>query len=297
LTVPDRAQLEAKCHQRYEQTRDAVLTASIQGLWALGEAKALGLRVNDGIARNPTGPGFQAEAKRLAALIGQRVTQTVEHLSESQLKSYYEEHHEVFAVPHRRDLKIVRIASEPAARRVKREIELGRTFASAAKGLPRQPTFGVNAFVAGYEEGEFREPVLSKAIFAAKPHRLEGPQFVSPLYGYFVFEVTRDYPQHQPPFASVKGKVLRELPAKLRQQRLAEFRSRWVQQWKAMTDCTALRASTHAGNAGDARSGSCFPVAENRSGGRLVHKSLHLALNTRAQANLGSCGFPIERVL
>jgi hypothetical protein len=239
LTAPSRALLKAKCSERYEQTRDAVLTASIQRLWVVGEAEALGLIAHSAIARDPVGPGPQAESTRLAKLIGRRVTEAVEHLSAAQLRTYYEAHDELYAVPHRRDLRIVRIASAPAARRIKREIEAGRTFASAAKGLPRQPTFGANAFVAGYEEGQFNEPVLSKAIFRARPHKVEGPQFVDPLYGYFVFEVTRDYPQHQPPFASVKSKVLRDLPRTLGPQRLAAFVRSWAERWRAMTTCTA----------------------------------------------------------
>jgi hypothetical protein len=238
LTAPARPQLKARCSARYEQVRDAVLTRLIEGLWVVGEAKALGLGVRPAAARDPTGPDLRAESERLAKLMGQRISQAVQRLSKAQLKLYYEGHHEVFAVPHRRDLEIVRVANELAARRIKREIETGRTFASAAKGLPRQPTFGVNAFVPHYEEGEFREPVLSKAIFAAKLHRVEGPQFVSPLYGYFVFEVVRDYPQHQRPFASVEGKVLRELPAKLRQQRLAALVRSWAERWRAVTTCT-----------------------------------------------------------
>ena len=239
LTAPARPRLKAKCSARYEQVRGAVMTSLIEGLWVVGEAQALGLGVRPATARDPTGSGLQAESKRLAELVGQQISEAVERLSAAQLKLYYEEHHEVFAVPHRRDLKIVRVAREPAAKRIKREIEMGRTFASAAKGLPRQPTFGMNAFVAHYEEKEFREPVLSKAIFAAKPHRVEGPLFVSPLYGYFVFEVVRDYPQHQRPFASVERKVVSELPSKLHRERVASFVQRWASEWRAKTTCTS----------------------------------------------------------
>jgi hypothetical protein len=255
LTAPSRAQLKAKCGERYEQTRDAVLTASIQGLWVVGEAKALGLGVSSVIFRDPAGPGLQTESTRLAKLIVRRVTQAVEGLSEAQLRTYYEENHELFAVPHRRDLRIVRVASAPAARSIKREIEAGRTFVSAAKGLPRQPLFGAHAFVAGYEEGEFNEPALSKAIFRATPHKVEGPQFVNPTYGYFIFEVTSDYPQHQRPFARVKSKVLRDLPGKLRQRRLAAFVRAWAERWRAKTKCTAgyIVASCDRGQAATAQ--------------------------------------------
>jgi hypothetical protein len=249
LTVPTRAQLKAKCGERYEQARDSALTSLIQGLWVVEEAKALGLRVDPATARDPAGAGLQAESKRLAKLIGQRISEPVERLSRAQLKLYYEDHPGVFAIPHRRDFKIVRVASQSAARRIKREIEMGRTFASAAKGLPKQPT-RPGAFLANYEEGDFREPVLSKAIFAAKLHRIEGPVFVSSEDGYFIFEVLRDHPQYQRRFGSIESRVLQELPVKLRQQRLAAFVRSWAERARAATICTpgyVVAPCDHAG--------------------------------------------------
>ncbi len=238
LTLPTRAQRAAKCKQRYEASRDEILTRAILELWVASEAKELGLHVSLGPADELIGPRLQAESKRLAKLMTQGLLAPLTALSPARLRSYYESHKRVFAVPAQRDLRIVRVASASAARRIKREIAAGRTFASAARGLPRQPQMSVDGFAPRYEWGDFREPVLNEAIFAAKPHVLEGPLLVSALYGYFIFEVVHDYPSHQRPFAQVRRRVLAQLPGKLRQERLAAFVRGWASRWRAQTSCS-----------------------------------------------------------
>jgi foldase protein PrsA len=238
LTLPTRAQRAAKCKARYEATREGILSRAVPALWVLAEAKKLGLHVSIGAGEAPIGVALQAESRRLAQLISHDLLVPVSALSSAQLRSYYETHKQVFAVPAQRDLKIVRVASAAAAERIKREIAAGRTFASAEQNLPRQPQQSVRGFISRYEWGDFREPVLSRAIFAAKPHTLEGPLLVSALYGYFIFEVVHDYPSHQRPFAQVERKVLARLPGELRQQRLVSFSKAWTAKWRARTTCS-----------------------------------------------------------
>jgi hypothetical protein len=237
LTLPTRAQRAAKCRARYEAARDEILSRAIPRLWVLAEARELGLKVALEAGDELIGPRLQTESARLAKQIADRLLAPLASLSRARIRSYYESHKQVFAVPAQRDLGIVRVASAGAAEQIKREIAAGRTFASAARGLPRQPQAGVHGFVPRYESGAFREPILNDAIFAAKPHVLEGPLRVSALYGYYVFEVLRDYPSHQRPFAQVERKVLAELPRKLRQERLASFVRRWSARWRAQTAC------------------------------------------------------------
>jgi parvulin-like peptidyl-prolyl cis-trans isomerase-like protein len=237
LTLPSRALRAAKCRQRYEAMRDAVLSRAILGLWVAAEARALGLQVSLGPADELIGPRLQTESKRLAKLMTGRVLAKLGALSRTQLQSYYESHPPLYAIPAQRDLRIVRVASAGAAERIKHEIAAGKTFASAARGLPRQPQMSVRGFAPRYEWGDFREPVLNEAIFAAKLHTLEGPLRVSALYGYFVFEVVHDYPSHQRPFAQVQRKVLSQLPGKLRQEQLASFSKGWTSTWRAQTTC------------------------------------------------------------
>lgn len=238
LTLPAKAQRTAKCRQRYETTRDEILGRALPRLWVVAEARELGLGVKLGPEDELLGPRLQAESERLAKLIAHKLLAPLSALSKAQLRAYYERHRQVFAVAQQRDLGIVRVASAGAARRIKREIAAGRTFASAAHGLPRQPQASIHGFVPRYEWRDFRQPVLNKAIFAARPHVLEGPLRVSPLYGYYVFEVLHDYPRHQPPFAQVEGKVLAQLPVKLRRERLASFSRSWAARWKARTTCS-----------------------------------------------------------
>jgi foldase protein PrsA len=238
LTLPPKTRLTAKCKERYETTKDAILSRAILGLWVAAEAKGLGLSVSLGPQDDLIGSRLQAESRRLTKRMSDDLLAPVAALTRAQLRSYYEAHSQVFAVPAQRDLRIVRVAGAGAAERIKREIASGRTFASAERNLPRQPQESVHGFVARYEWGDFREPVLNEAIFAAKLHALEGPLRVSALYGYFVFEVLRDYPSHQRPFVQVAHKVFAQLPGKLRQERLASFSSAWTARWRARTMCS-----------------------------------------------------------
>lgn len=238
LTLPSKALRVAKCKERYEAKRDEVLNQAILDLWVLAEARRLGLPVSLDPADEPAGPRLQVESSRLAKLMTREVLAPLASPSRGWLRSYYESHDQLFAVPPQRDLEIVRVASAGAAERIKREIAAGRTFASAVRGLPRQPQISIHGLVSGYESGDFREPVLNRAIFAAKPHRLEGPLRVSALYGYFIFEVLREHPAHQLPFARVEHRVLAELPGKLRRERLASFVRRWSSGWRSQTSCS-----------------------------------------------------------
>jgi hypothetical protein len=238
LTLPPRAQRAAKCKERYETTRDAILSRAISGLWVLAEARELGLHVSLGPKDALIGPRLQAESLRLAKLMSRNILAPLRALSRAQLRSYYEGHPQLYAVPAQRDLRIVRLASARAAARVRREIAGGETFASVSRGLPRQPEGSVRGLVRRYEAGSYREPILNEAIFGAKLRTLEGPLAVSAVYGYFVFEVLRDYPSHQQPFAQVERKVLTQLPGKLRQERLASFSRTWLAKWRARTTCS-----------------------------------------------------------
>jgi hypothetical protein len=236
LTLPSKAKRAEKCRERYEAARDEILDRAVQDLWIVAEARRLGLTASLGPKDELIGPRLRAESGRLARLMGRNVLAQLGTLSPARLRSYYESHSQVYSIPAQRDLRIVRVATAAAASRTKREIAAGRTFASAAHGLPRQPHPG-HPLIHRYEWGDFREPILNEAIFAAKLHALEGPVRVSALYGYFIFEVLREYPRHQLPFASVRQKVLSELPGKLRNERLASFTRGWAARWRAQTAC------------------------------------------------------------
>ena len=238
LTLPTKAQRAAKCKERYEATRGAILSRAILGLWVAAEARQLGLPVSLGLKDELIGPRLQAESKRLAKLMTANALAQLGALSKARLRSYYESHPQLYAVPAQRDLRIVRVASAGAAERIKREIAAGRSFASAARGLPRQPWTSVHGYVSHYKPGDYHEPILNDAIFAAKLHALEGPLLLADGYGYFIFDVLREYPSHQRPFAQVQRKVLAELPGKLRQERLASFSSAWTARWRAQTKCS-----------------------------------------------------------
>jgi hypothetical protein len=159
------------------------------------------------------------------------------HPTQAQIADYYNHNKKLFGVPKRRDLQIVRAASEAEARKLKSEIAAGRTFASVASKLPaaHQPFFSKEGSVLGYEPGLYRETPLDHAILAAKPNVLSGPVGIS--LGYYVFEVKRTHPSQQKTLAQVQATIKQQLPEILYKRALAAFVRGWRQRWRARTDC------------------------------------------------------------
>lgn len=248
LTMPSRAQRAAKCKERYEAAKNALLSRAILGLWVAAEAKELGFQVGLGPQDELIGPRLQTESRRLTKLIAHDAVAQLGTLSRTRLRSYYESHRNLYAIPEKAELRIVRATSASAAKRIRREIAQGRTFASEADHLPQQPA-PAHGLVPRYVSGEYHEPALNKAIFAAKPHTLEGPLYTPAITSWFVFEVVRDYPSYQRPFAQVERKVLAQLPVKLREERLASFSRGWAAKWRAQTKCSPAYAVELCGGA------------------------------------------------
>jgi len=159
------------------------------------------------------------------------------HPTQAQIADYYNHNRQLFGVPKRRDLGIVRAASEAEARKLKSEIAAGKTFASVASTLPtaRQPFFSKGGSVVGYEPKLYSETRLDHAIFAAKPNVLSGPVGIS--LGYYIFEVKRVHPPEQKTLAQVQATIRQQLPEILYKQALAAFIKAWRERWRARTDC------------------------------------------------------------
>jgi parvulin-like peptidyl-prolyl isomerase len=241
--------------------RGAALNFLIVQQWVIGGAAEEGVHVSDrelkqelkSVLRGQS----QAQAEKELAKTGltwadfvlerkeQLLAEGIRHLlrrktahpTQAQIASYYDHNKKLFGVPKRRDLQIVRAASEAEARKLKSEIAAGRSFASVASKLPaaHQPYFSKEGSVLGYEPGLYSEPPLDHAIFAAKPNVLSGPVGIS--LGYYVFEVKRTHPPQQKTLAQVQAAIKQQLPEILYKRALAAFVRGWRHRWRARTDC------------------------------------------------------------
>jgi foldase protein PrsA len=269
LTV---AQVARYCRHRYRELRQRALESLISSEWVIGEAAEEGLSVSEAdvnrefeqskkqsfpreaefqqylasTGRTTSDVKFNIKVNQLTERLFQTVQRKEGSLTQAKVAGYYTTNRRQFAVPERRDLEIVRISSDSAARRAKQEIRSGKSFASVIKrrasGLARgttynQPLNSKEGLVLGLVPGLYAEKPLNDAIFSAKPNVLSGPVKIS--LGYYVFEVKRIHPAYLETLAQAEPLIRRQLPEQLHRQTLDAFTKAWREKWIVRTYCHA----------------------------------------------------------
>lgn len=255
------AQLKDQCQQHYDTLRQQALEFLITTRWVLEEAKVEGAELSDQEAKlqlenakrkllsngayesllrssGHTFSDFVLEFKRSQAesAIRHYIASKEHAVTAAEVASYYAAHQRQFAVPERRDLKIIRTASRAAAIDVKREIESGKSFASVVKQIKlAQPIFSHQALVRGLRPGLYSEKPLDRAIFTARPNALSGP--VKIYLGYYIFEVKKTLAPKEQSLAEVRAAIASKLPEERKQQATARFIKAWRARWIAKTTC------------------------------------------------------------
>lgn len=172
---------------------------------------------------------FDVEAELASLKVRQAVASAEPKVTQTQITRYYNQHKRRYLVPERRYFDIDNLESEAAATEVRREVELGKSFARKAfhEWLDRLNGAGVGA----------GKQAIERAVFAARPNALGGPVR---LYGdYSLFEVRRIVAAVQRPLAQVQSSIEQRLAAEQRRRALAEFVKTWRRKWIARTDCRA----------------------------------------------------------
>ena len=251
------AQLERDCQARYRTLLVPALNSLIHARWLIGEAAEEGLKLDQAAlsreyasaARQPQSQSALARSGRsfadlksglMLAQLSDRIYEGIERrtprVTPARVSSFYDMHRRSFRLPERRDLRIVRTASDAAAKGVRRQIEAGRSFASVVRQIKLpQPVFTKEAFLPGLVPHSFSEKVLNDAIFKAPTGALEGPVRIS--LGYYVFKVTRVRHPRQQTLAEVRSAIERQLPEQLHKQVLARFVKAFRAKWRARSDC------------------------------------------------------------
>jgi hypothetical protein len=254
---------ERTCRARYEEDRLAAITRWISGEWVIHGAEEYGVAVSDQAVRE----GYireaheepksvsefekhmveagETEADRLRAIrvtrSGERIREKVDrianHITQADLRDYYETHLRKYMIPEKRDLEIMRFKTKSEAEKAKREIAGGRSFASLAKAstLP-QPIFSKAGLVRGLAPGVYSERPLDRAIFRSRPDVLGGP--VKIVLGWYLFEVKRTHQGRRKGFDEVETSIRRMLPKLRTEQMLIAFTVPWRKKWRAKTDCS-----------------------------------------------------------
>jgi parvulin-like peptidyl-prolyl isomerase len=250
-------QLRLICKQKYGRTLHKALSLLIHAPWLIGEAAKAGIRIDRAkLARETALSGPRGEeTKQILATKGEtlsdfRLTLTLIQLSArldrkleaqmpitaARIAAYYRRHRDSLRSPERRDLHIVRFASLGEARKAKREIEHGTSFATIAKRTSLvQPGGAEYGLLFGLRPENWPEEPLAEDIFHAPLRTLQGPVRIS--LGYYVFEVIGKSPSRPTTLAEAKPEVVRKLHKLLQEQVFARFAKVFTNKWAARTAC------------------------------------------------------------
>jgi len=252
----DEAQLKEECRKRYLALLERALINLIHSQWLIDETAEAGLEPNraelaqevkENLAQRETikRMGLSVADVKSELRLGQlsnrlyeRVRAKTPHVTDALVSSYYQAHKKLFDLPEQRDLHIIRTLSESAALQVRHEVQSGKSFAQVVKkiALP-QPIKTKEGLLRGLTPKFFSEPVLSEAIFRARPHVLSNPVKIE--LGYYVFEVTKVAPPHQLSLAQVKATIEAKLPGELHEHILNAAVIAFKKKWTARSSCRA----------------------------------------------------------
>jgi foldase protein PrsA len=238
-----KATFKTECEQQYQTLKRQALESLISSYWLIEEASARGLRVSarevERRLQNRGRAPAVADATNADAELKARVEVAAMELERSlresepaitrrQALTYYRRHRRLFE---RQELRYVDLAenfaSSALAARARRDVEAGASLAgiSLHEVIERYNLTG--------REKERR--AAEDAIFAARPHVLNGPIRLNRSYA--IFEVTRIVSPMRRSFARVERSIDRRLAREQRRRDLARLVGSWRAKWLAKTDC------------------------------------------------------------
>jgi parvulin-like peptidyl-prolyl isomerase len=250
--------LRGACRLKYDELLKPALSSLIRARWLIGEAADEGLKVDraklkrESALSGPHGEEvrqaiastdktisdveFKLMVSQVSDQIYRKLERNVPTVTRAQVSEYYKRHKKSFVVPERRDLHIVRTASDAAARSAKQEIEGGTSFATVVKKTSlTQPDTAHDGLLLGLAPNNWPEQPLSSEVFHARLKTLGGPVKIS--LGYYVFEVVRRVPARQSTLAEVKPEIATQLHRLLRDRMLSRFVAAFRRKWTSRTNC------------------------------------------------------------
>lgn len=239
--------------QQSQAPRQRALSFLISSEWLIGEAANEGLKVSEREIeqrfekKHNSFPGgdaefheflkatsqtvadvkFDIEAELASSKIRQAVASREPKITQAQIVRYYNQNKQRYFVPERRYFDIDNLQSKAEARRVRREVELGKDFAKMALHESLERPKGANV-------GSGKE-AITRAVFSARPNVLSGPVR---LYRYYsLFAVRRIVAATQRPLEQVQNSIKLRLAAEQRRRTLTEFVDAWRKKWTTRTSC------------------------------------------------------------
>jgi foldase protein PrsA len=259
--APTEASLRTQCEQQYKSMQQEVLSFLISSSWVLNEAAAKGVKVSDKEVHKkfeelkaqefPRSGEFQkflstsgqtvsdlllrVKLNLVSSRLQQKIIKDKANPSQAEIEKYYKEHISQFGTPEKRNVDVILTKTEEQAKKAKKEIESGKSFATLAKTVSIDPVSkSTGGTLTGVVKGQ-EQPALDTAIFSAKPNTLGGP--IKTPFGYYIYEVKSISPGNQQSLAQAKQSVKSQLVVTNQQAALSKFVASFKKKWTEKTEC------------------------------------------------------------
>jgi foldase protein PrsA len=258
---PTDATYKTQCQTEYSTLRDQVMQFLISSAWIEGESADRGVKVSDTDVKKdfdkqrqqsfPKDKDYTAFLKSsgyiqedllyrikvqdLSTKLRDSVLKGSDKVSDAQIANYYNKNKSRFAVPEKRDLRLVLTKTEAKAKEAKKLLDSGQSFKTVApKYSIDQGSRDNGGVLAAVPKGQ-QEKALDAATFSASKGKISGP--IKTQFGYYVFEVTKITPGTQQTLAQSKASIKQLLVSQQQQTKLDAFVKQFQKKWKDRTDC------------------------------------------------------------
>jgi foldase protein PrsA len=264
---PTDATYKKQCQQEYDSLRDSVMQFLITSAWIEGESYDRGVKISDADVKKdfdkqrqqsfPKDKDYAAFLKSsgyvqedllyrikiqdLTNKLRTKVLAGTDKVSNAQIADYYNKNKNRFAVPEKRDIRIVLTKTEDKAKQAKKALESGQSFKSvAAKYSIDQGTRDNGGLLPAVPKGQ-QEKALDDATFSAPKGKISGP--VKTQFGYNVFEVDKTTKGTQQSLDQSKASIKQLLVSQNQQKVLNDFVKKYQKKWKDRTFSTSPASS------------------------------------------------------
>jgi foldase protein PrsA len=283
--TPTDATYKSQCDQEYTALRDQVMQFLISSAWIEGESHDRGVKIADADVKKdfdkqrqqsfPKDADYAAFLKSsgyiqedllyrikvqdLSQKLRTKILEGTDKVTDAQIADYYNKNKIRFAVPEKRDLRIVLTKTEGQAKKAKAALDGGQSFKTvAAKFSIDQGTRDNGGLLAAIPKGQ-QEKALDDATFKASKNQIEGP--VKTQFGYYVFEVTKITPGSQQSLAQSKASIKQLLVSQQQQTKLDAFVKDFQKKWKNRTECQKGFQTTDCSNPPKAKPSTAAPAS------------------------------------
>ena len=273
-------QYKSQCKQEYEGLRDQVLQFLISSQWIEGESGDQGVKVTDAEVKKQfdttkkqsfpkdtdykkylTSSGtteadllFRVRIDTLSNKLRDKIIKGKDKVPEAQIKAYYDKNKERFAMPERRDLRIVLTKTKAKADEALKQLDGGAPFKTVAKKYSiDQASKEQGGVLLAVAKGQ-QEKDLDAAVFAAEKGKLEGP--VKTQFGFYVFRVSKITAASQQTQKESTETIKQLLASQNQQKALDAFSKDFRKRWKAKTSCKDGFVTQDCENAPKPKSGA-----------------------------------------